>query len=29
MGGRVIDYLKKGVNIIRKADGTTEKVIKK
>lgn len=29
MGGRLMNGLKKGINIIRRADGTTEKVIKK
>jgi len=29
MGGRVMNGLKKGINIIRRADGTTQKVIKK
>jgi hypothetical protein len=29
MGGRMMDAMKKGINIIRRADGTTEKVIKK
>lgn len=29
MGGRVMDSIKKGINIIRKADGTTNKVVNK
>ena len=29
LGGRMVNGLKKGINIIRRADGTTQKVIKK
>lgn len=29
LGGKVMNGLKKGINIIRRADGTTEKVVKK
>ena len=28
LGGRLVDTLRKGVNIIRRADGTTRKVVK-